>query len=294
MGDLMRKDDPIKRQYAILAVCLGLLLLLLIYLTIQSALTGKGGFPTPFAIGFLLFYLLGGIFSVNALRRVHKRTEERRQRAPAGDPSLLANPQPIPDERALSLPTTLTMRLNMKFFFAIIGFMFLIVIITFLVGFFIVMNSHLVLRNGIGRHVISSQELLIPLGIALVILIVFFLLLIFFYKFLFERVFKQEITIDEQGLTTKYYGRTTSLRWSEARCFDIWGGKTQRMIPMELLGENNVVRWQFPNRYRFFYPFTPTLPYEAYRKKVDVMQQVIMAKTGLPLYDLRDKKMIWW
>jgi hypothetical protein len=66
------------------------------------------------------------------------------------------------------------------------------------------------------------------------------------------------------------------------------------MFPMELLGENNVVRWQFPNRYRFFYPFTPALPYEAYRKKVDAMQQVIMAKTGLPLYDLRDKKMIWW
>ena len=94
MGDLMRKDDPIRRQYAILAFCLGLLLLLSIILTIQSALTGKGSFPTPFAIGFLLFYLLVGIYSANALRRVHKRTEERRQRALAGDPSRFHRPLP--------------------------------------------------------------------------------------------------------------------------------------------------------------------------------------------------------
>jgi hypothetical protein len=111
---------------------------------------------------------------------------------------------------------------------------------------------------------------------------------------LYNYALKQEITVDEQGIITKYFGKMTAVRWSEVRCFDLWGGKTRRMLPFEIIGEHGVVRWQIPDRYQFFYPFTPTIPQEEFRQTFAAMQQVITAKTGLPLYDLRDKKLVWW
>ncbi|BCL80606.1 hypothetical protein ccbrp13_30710 [Ktedonobacteria bacterium brp13] len=95
---------------------------------------------------------------------------------------------------------------------------------------------------------------------------------------------KQEITVHEQGITAEYYGKATTIPWHEVQGFDIWGGKTKRMISYELIGENGVVRWVVPNQYRLFFPFKPTIPNDEYTQKMAALQQVIVAQSGKPLY----------
>jgi hypothetical protein len=206
---------------------------------------------------------------------------------------LLADPQPTPNEQALPLPTTLALHVNVRFFLILGGFIILCLIIGMLVGFFVVL--HTIPSTRPTHHVTTVFVSPLVFLVIIVAAIIFVSLIVVIFALVFYNLLRrQEITIDEQGIITKYFGKTTAVRWSEARCFDLWGGKTRRMLPFEIIGEHGVVRWQIPDRYQFFYPFTPTIPQEEFRQTFAAMQQVITAKTGLPLYDLRDKKLVWW
>ena len=67
---------------------------------------------------------------------------------------------------------------------------------------------------------------------------------------------------------------------------------------VELTSERGVARWfQLGPRRTFLTWFTmlkPDLSLDEYHEKMTRLQQVIVARTGKPLYDLRDEKIVWW
>ncbi len=280
----MRKNDPIKRHYAIIAVSFALGVLSLVY---EAFGFSHNSIASPFANFIEIFvtvYILLMIYVVFATIRLHKRMEERRRRASTGDPSLLAEPQPQPDANALSLPATISMKLNMRFQFLVVGVMLVLVFIVMGVVSYFVSSG----------HSFNNAVFWIVMGIVFVFIALIWIGMAFFSKFLYNRVFDQKIVVDEYGVATHYFGKCTSLRWEEIESFDIWGAKTARVTPFELVGKESVVRWMMPRRYRLFYPFRPAESYEEYCQKMDALQRVIVAKTGRPMYDLRDKKIVWW
>ncbi len=278
----MRKNDPIKRQYAILLVLVLFWMLYMGFFVFQSYTNGRRVFPVE-AIFFFLAIVMYAL-AANAIRRLTKRTEERRQRALSGDQSLLASHQPVPDENALSLPTTMTMKLSMRFQYAIIGFMLLIYVFVLVIVFAVM---------GVGFP--SKPLFWIIVGVMLLFMVVVLLASIGLNKLLWNRLLKQEIIVQGPGITTHYYGKSTTVLWNDIQCFDVWGGKTKRFLSFEIIGKDGVVRWIVPKaRFRAIYPFRPTIPYDEYCKKIEALEQVVAAKTGLPLYDLRDKKMYLW
>ncbi|MBV9711026.1 MAG: hypothetical protein JO011_08945 [Ktedonobacteraceae bacterium] len=172
----------------------------------------------------------------------------------------------------------------MRFQYVIMGFMLLI----YVVAFAIVVAF-------IGGSFLSKPLFWIFSGVFLVLTVAVFFASIGFNKLLWNRFLKQEITVQGPGITTHYYGKSTTVLWNDVQCFDIWGGKTKRFLSFEIIGKDSVVRWIVPkSRFRAIYPFRPTIPYDEYCKKMEALEQVVIAKTGLPLYDLRDKKLYLW
>ncbi len=278
----MHKNDPIKRQYIFLLVYAVFCILYIGYFVLQSYKNGRPIFPFE-AVIFLILLVLFGV-GANSIRRLNKRTEERRQRALSGDQSLLASHQPVSDQNALPLPTTLTMKLSMRFQFVIMGFVLLI----YVIGFFIIAAL-------VGGSFLAKPLFWIILGIVLVFTVGVLFASIGFNKLLWNRLLKQEITVQGPGITTHYYGKTTTVLWNDIQCFDVWGGKTKRFLSFEIIGKDSVVRWIVPkSRFRAIYPFRPTIPYDEYCRKMEALEQMVVAKTGQPLYDLRDKKLYLW
>jgi hypothetical protein len=254
------------------------------------ALTSKDPVLVVVALGILLFYVLVAIFAIYVQTRVYKRAEKRRQQAMAGDQSLLFNPQFKPEEQPLQLSmalervmnTKLVLRTNKTYFLLMTGpYLFLC-----LLSMFGKISQD---RWGIGLLLIYSSlstaalvgaiiECLLTIGVISVLI--------------FLWLARQEIGIDERGVTSTYLGKTTTVPWDEARCFDLWGPKTTYGFQYELIGEHSVVRWQIPNPNQTFQLFKPTIPRQEFDYRLGSMHQVITAKTGLLLYDLRDKKLV--
>ena len=89
---------------------------------------------------------------------------------------------------------------------------------------------------------------------------------------------------------------TSRIRWRNARLFatcpcNLWEKRAYAPTIYELAGPNTVVRWE---RLRRKMPFTfawlckPSIPFDEYDQQMDALLSVIAAKTGLPLYDLRE------
>ncbi len=213
-----------------------------------------------------------------ALRRAHTRTESRRKRVLEGDNSLLADP----NEHALPLPTTIRMQVNSRFQVWYTGIVMVIIVVG-LVGVLFFVG---------GGDLFRRPLFLIVFGVTLLLTFGVLIGAFAFNRFLYNGKLRSEIVVNEQGITTHYFGKTTTVLWNESQSFDIWGGKTRRMRSFELVGGKNVVRWIVPQRYRAVFPFKPTTSYEEYCKKMGALEQVVCAKTHLKLYDLRDKKLV--
>ncbi len=278
----MRKNDPIKRQYLFLLVYAIFFVLDMGYVVFQSYRNGRAIFPFEAVLFFVVLVLYG--VAANSIRRLTKRTEERRQRALSGDQSLLAHHQPVPDENVLPLPTTLTMKLSMRFQFVVVGFVLAIFAIAFII-----------MATFIDGKLLSKPLFWIFAAVMFVIIVAVLFASVGFSKLLWNRLMKQEIIVQGPGITTHYYGKSTTVLWNDIQCFDVWGGKTKRFLSFEIIGKDSVVRWIVPkSRFRAIYPFRPTIPYDEYCKKMEALEQLVVAKTGQPLYDLRDKKMYLW
>jgi hypothetical protein len=94
------------------------------------------------------------------------------------------------------------------------------------------------------------------------------------------------IIVDEWGLSSTYQGITSSINWSDARLFAVLNlEKPSVMRFYELSNEHTVVRWvNMPARLLF--RRGETMMYIEYRRNVQALLALIVARTGLPLYDL--------
>jgi hypothetical protein len=275
----MKRNDPYTRIYrqqlSTLSITIPLMTLVAIFeiFNPRNDLFGK--------VIFLVLYvmlLIVGVFAIFRYRSNLKRLDQRRERALQGDRSLLAGEQPLADPNLLPLPTTIKLdqpRRAVVFLGSVIAFA---VFIPFVVGIVIGLGrSH----HSLGNHAWLLTVLII-LGGAVVALLVALVLIFFLMRS--QLIFT--IVVDEQGLSSTYQGITSSINWLDVRLLAVLNPeKPSAMRFYELSNEHTVVRWvNMPTRPLF--GRGENRVYIEYRRKVQALLAFIVARTGLPLYDL--------
>ena len=232
-------------------------------------------------VGFLVLYtilLIAGIFAIFRYRSNLNRLDQRRERALQGDRSLLAGEQPLPDPNILPIPTTIKLdqsRRAVVFLGLVIAF---VLFIPFVIG--IVVGSGQSHRSPGNDALLLT--LLIILGGAVVALLVALVLILFLMRS--QLIFT--IVVDGQGLSSNYQGITSSINWSDARLFAVLNPeKPAAMRFYELSNEQTVVGWvNMPARTLF--QRRENMVYAEYRREVQALLSLIVARTRLQLYDL--------
>ena len=238
-----------------------------------------------------LFILLGfssvtSIFTTTLQVRFWKRLEQRRQAAARGDQSLLAVGQPMADANALPLPTTIVQRPNWAVLLAIPGIIMILTIVFVLVIINLLppmLPSH--------RHVPAFVPIIIAAVTIFIMLLISLLLLVVMYY----RV-RQQITVTQDGILMFGFRKIHAIRWDEAQLFAIIGlyGAKKYNSPFffELSNANEVIRWNWirKNTRKLIFFARPTVSQADYDRQMQALNSLIAAKTGLPLYDLRERK----
>ncbi len=232
------------------------------------------------------FSSLTSIFSTTLQVRFWKRLEQRRQAAALGEQTLLAAEQPAPDVNALTLPTTIEHRPNWAVLLALPGILMVLTII-----FVLVIINLLPQMLPPHRPVPSFAPFIIVVVTIFVMLLISGLLLVVMYY----RV-RQQITVTQDGILMFGFRKIHALRWDEVRLFAIIGlyGAKKYTQPFffELSNANEVIRWNWirKNTRKLIFFAKPTIPQDDYDRQMQALNSLIAAKTGLPLYDLRERK----
>ena len=288
------KVDPTLARLRLLRVLLGVVMLL----WIASLITDAGAFGSiagrPVLPDVLLLDLssLGVAFAVFIfagllLTSFWKRLERRRQAAARGDTSLLAAEQPVPDVHAFPLPLTIGQRPNWSTFLLLLG---PVVALTVIAAIVLLLYLPLVLPPVPGGS--ASQSLLfIVIGIFVLWMLLSCGLL---FGLLSARV-REQITVTEHGLIkVGLLGKAQSVSWQEARLFAINGIFGAKKYPYpaiyEVSSAQDIVRWAWirRNNVRVLFFARPTVALEEYERQMQALLSFIAARTGLPLYDLRE------
>lgn len=294
----MIKNDPLRRQSRMVLIVFGCLIpLLIIDLVIQLVGQASSHTYTAFSISTIIEMVSLGIACVGlafggfVTYHFWKSIESRRTRALQGDQTLLAREQPVANEAALPLPTSIALRFKTRaFLFVLLVPLLLVVVIFFFIGLALGMG-HSTTTAGHSSS-ITAIVLVVILGIfALIVIAAFSVTFIIIKKFL-----RYQVDVTEDGITGHFYGQTTSMRWQDARFFAISGvNKPRRPKFYELSNEKMVVRWIWlPSNMYFFYLFVPTTSYEEYHQRMQSLLELIEAKTHLPLYDLTETTNKWY
>jgi uncharacterized membrane protein len=252
---------------------------------------------TPFRDwSFILpFFVLLSFFSFIQQGRYWKGFEQRRIRAAQGDRSLLAEEQPALDEAALSLPLTIQSRTSSpeNFFLAMIGVVVITIIIVGFIGF---------LAGSTSIFSPSNALAFVLGGLAILVLVLVMLVFMIFLVLVLSRT-DQRIKLTEQGMTIRQGGRAHTVAWEEARLFAIEGvyGLKKSLSPSmyQLASAKDMLKWTYQRRrspqrsgllYRPILAIKPTTSYEEYERQMEALPALVVAKTGLQLYDLRDDR----
>lgn len=284
----MIKNDPVRKQLRrVLLMFAGFILLIVALMLIEHFNARPGHSSSFLSFGnFLLF--LGGAMIVIVLLffpllfRVWKRVDQRRELARQGDRSLLAIEQPVPNDTALQLPTTIRLRWKPRFFLSFIAITLVPFAIALAVIFFVS-----------GR---SNPVSLLIFGIVLAITLLTFIITGVIFTKRMKTVTPYQVEANENGLIVLFNGHVTIINWKEAQLFAVSGiNKPRRPKLYELSNPDIVARWMWlPRKMYLFYPFEPELPYEEYDRKMQALLEFIEAKTHLPLYDLTETTTKWY
>ena len=254
----------------------------------------------PFFYLYLVVSSLFQIISFTKRVKYQERLEQRRQAATRGDHNLLASEQPQPDATALPLPITLCPRLSrlsqhsrvrymqirrrLRIRFLVMGLLALIVLILM----YVVLSYLLTLLPG-SRLSPQTFTLFFLGSVAFVILLLFGLSLGIRYA-----RGREQLTITEHGLMKiGPWGKIHSVSWQQARLFAIDGmyglKKMDRIIPTryELSSAHNIVHWG-PLLNTAVVSGEAGSSLQAQANYVQALHSLIAARTGLPLYDLRE------
>lgn len=102
---------------------------------------------------------------------------------------------------------------------------------------------------------------------------------------------KDQIFVTDSGIShgnLYSYSRYPIMRWDEMRVFTIIGSnKRGRVQVYELANPEKVLRFICLPRRSLFSSYKPTVSYDEYDQQIQALLNLIAAKTGLPLYDLR-------
>ncbi len=275
----MKRNDPYTRTQRQQLSTLGIIILLLTVTALFEVfnpridLFDKVIFLVPYVI-----LLIVGVFTIFRYRSNLKRLDQRRERALQGDRSLLAREQPLADPHILPIPTTIKPDQSKR---AVVFLGFVIVF-----AFFIPFVIGIVVGSGQSHHSSSNDALLLTLliilGGAVVALLVAFVLIFF----LIHNQLIFTIVVDERGLSSTYRGITSSINWSDVRLFAVLNPEKPSVMRFyELSNEHTVVRWaNMPTRLLF--RRGENMVHAEYRRKVQALLSLIVARTGLQLYDL--------
>ena len=274
----MKRNDPYTRMQRQQLSTLSLTILLLTVAAIFQVFNPRNDLfiKVSFLVPYVVLLILG-VFAILRYRSNLKRLDQRRERALQGDSSLAAE-QPLPDPNLLPIPTTIKLDQSRR------AVVFLGLVIAF--AAFIPIIVGIVIGSGQSHHRPGNGALLLTvliiLGGAVVILLVALVLIFFLMRN--QLIFT--IVVDERGLSSTYQGITSSINWSDARLFAVLNPeKPSAMRFYELSNEHTVVRWvNMPTRALF--QRKENMARAEYRRKVQVLLSFIVARTGLPLYDL--------
>ncbi|MEO6888348.1 MAG: hypothetical protein ABI456_04290 [Ktedonobacteraceae bacterium] len=211
--------------------------------------------------------------------RYWKRIEQRRMAAAGRDPSTFAAEQPIANPLALQLPFTITLRagkVGMVVFFGI------------MLGFSLVFAAYTAWLTDMLLFV-SADRLYAFLGM--------FTLSVVFSAVLFLVIFltplgNQKIEVTEQGVSTFFGSQKGMVRWEEARLFamyNAWGArKNGYVVSYELSSATHIARWSRPMRQGSLrMRMVPAMSFTDYSSRMQALNELIVARTRLPLCDLR-------
>lgn len=282
----MRKNDPMRRYYIYFFILEGLILISMLCQFFSSLASGR---PNYLDLGLPLVFLLLLTFAFFAFKRRHQRTERRRQLAFSGNEAFLAQPQPQPDAYALALPAKIALHMDIsKLAILMVAFGLLMTIIITPFAFILFPSSG------------DIRIIAIVLGIFFGIYLFSFLIVFVLFTLLLRRFLNQEVIVDDYGIGSSMFGKKTYIPWPEVQSFAMWGNaKRFATIAFEVTGYNgSVVRWtQLGPKGTFITSISalkPETSFDEYRDRIVRLQQVVVARSGKPLYDLRDEKITWW
>jgi len=290
------RANPLLETYQTLFVVyfigLGGLLALLILRIVIGVILGQGAagltkFPSILSFYIVLFLCYIPSFVSTVLQwRYWKRIERRRLAAAAGDRSVLAVEQPLANPAALPLLYTITLRLSKESILVLIGLA--LVFAALMAGVFAWLNDGFLFISPDRFH-----TFLVLFAITASFMVIA-LLALFLSPF-----GRQRVEVTEQGLSARYGVQKGAVRWEEARLFamyNTWGAqKSGSSITYELSSATEIARWnwvQRPNRFRM--SLVPIVPSDDYHLQMQALNGLIVARTGLPLYDLRAEPAPGW
>ncbi len=103
---------------------------------------------------------------------------------------------------------------------------------------------------------------------------------------------RQQIKVTEGGLAARNGIQTSRVLWHEACLFVMYGTfsaqKNGAAITYELSSARDIVRWTWVLRKTHWVGLEPTIPRDEYNRQMQALLSLVAAKTGLPLYDLRE------
>ena len=233
------------------------------------------------------FLVLFSFFSFIQLGRYWKHYEQRRIRTAQGDLSLLAEEQPIPNAAALPLPFTIQFPVTSERILSLGGramLVGLVVAVAFCIPFVVLALALRASRPG--------TLLFVEAGFVIMIMFLFAIA-----AMIGVARTRQVVEVTEQGMTARHFGREIhGVAWDEARLFAIesLSSLNRPWLPSmyQLASDNDVVRWQRMGRLdgRRTSTGATGISYEEYEWQMRALLSLVVAKTGLPLYDLRDDR----
>jgi hypothetical protein len=207
-----------------------------------------------------------------------KRIEQRRFAAVQGNQLFLASEQPTFDRAPLPLPITIKLRQNKGTFLLLIGATLLMsMLLASLVTWF-VSDSWLLAVDHLLIFLVVFSIFFVPISIILLVL-------------LLSPLGRPRITVTEGGLISKH-GTKVIMPWYEARLFAMYETfgkqKSGSSITYELSSARDIVRWTWVLRRTLSPGLEPVIPQDEYNRQMQALLSLVVARTGLPLYDLRE------
>jgi hypothetical protein len=238
-------------------------------------------YPIP-TTGFIIVIFVFLLIRFTLQERYWKRIEPRRFAAARGEYTLLATEQLWPEESSMLLPPVIVLRRSREYFLRVAAMLlaYAILVASFFTGW-------LTLDKGMT---------LFPSNPLLVFVVTFLAFGLFSLCILFALSFsssgQQQITVTEGGVTGHDSNQTHTVMWQEARLFAMYNTlgaeKNGAAVTYELSSARDIVRWTWVLRKTYWVGLESAISHDEYNRQMQALLSLVVARTGLPLYDLRE------